>query len=612
MTPASDFALFLGRLHPLLVHLPIGLIVLLAFLELLGRSSRFAGARAAIGPVLLLAVPMSIASVICGWLLAGGGGYDEQLLQLHRWTGVAVAALCLLMGLAHWLELKRLYGLGLAVCFIGLIGASHFGGSLTHGKDYLARYAPGPLRALLGGGQTEQMTDVAPAALAEKQAFEHVVKPVLDKYCVSCHGPEKAKSGLRLDALQAALKGGDNGAGVVPGKPPESSLIQRISLPPDHEDHMPPEGKPQPSADDLALLNWWVEVGAPDKKIGDLKLTAKIQQVLESRFVSTPVTPQQTAPRPLAEVLPLAEELADELGISITALSPSEPWLQCNASLAGTNFGNTDLAKLLPLAANLRWLDLAGTAVTDAGLTPIAAMQSLMRLHLERTAVTDAGIARLKDLRELEYLNLHATAVSDAVLPSLKSLPKLRKVYLWQTQVSADAAKAFAEGRVDREQIAKWQAEIREMEQKIERQNVEAHLGAPAAVAPTASAVPINTICPVSGKLADRTKTLWHEGKLVAFCCDDCKASFVKDPKPHLTKLFQLAKEPPGGLGVKPVNERCPVSGENVDPSQTTVHEDKLVAFCCAKCKATFESDPKPHLAKLSSSVPAAASDSKP
>lgn len=612
MTPASDFTLFLGRLHPLLVHLPIGLIVLLAFLELLGRSKRFAGARIAIGPVLLLAVPISIASAICGWLLAGGRDYDAQLLQLHRWTGVGVAALCTLIGLAHWLELQRLYRLGLVVCFVGLVGASHFGGSLTHGKDYLACYAPGPLRARLGGGQTGQTTDVAPAALAEKQAFEHVVKPVLDKYCVSCHGPEKAKAALRLDSLQAALKGGDNGAGIVPGKPPESSLIQRITLPPDHEDHMPPEGKPQPSADDVALLKWWVEAGTPGKKIGELKPPSDIQQILESRFASTPLKPLQISVKPLTEVMPLAEKLADELGVSITALSPSEPWLQCNASLAGASFGNPGLAKLVPLAANLRWLDLAGTAVTDAGLAPVAGMQSLLRLHLERTAVTDAGIARLKDLPELEYLNLHATAVSDAVLPSLKSLPKLRKVYLWQTQVSAEAAKAFAEGRVDKEQIAKWQAEIRELQQKIESQNVEAHLGAPTTAAPTASAVPINTICPVSSKLADRTKNLWHEGKLVAFCCEDCKATFAKDPKPHLAKLAQLAKDPPGGLGVKPVNDKCPVSGENVDPSQTAVYEGKLVAFCCAKCKATFESDPKPHLAKLNSTVPAAASDSKP
>lgn len=605
MTPASDLTLFLGRFHPLLVHLPIGLIVLLAFLELLGRSARFAGARAAIGPVLLLAVPTSIASVICGWLLASGGGYDEQLLQLHRWTGVAVAVLCTLLGLAHGLDLMRVYRLGLGLCFVVLVGASHFGGSLTHGKDYLARYAPGPLRTLLGGGAGSPETLPAPASLADQRAYEHVAKPLLDKYCVSCHGPEKAKGGLRLDSLQAALKGGDNGAGVVPGKLETSSVIQRVLLPADHDDHMPPEGKPQPGAGDLALLKWWVETGASDKPVGELKLPAEIQRVLEGRskiaYSSVPA-PALAAPKSLAEILPLAETLADELGISITALSPGEPWLQCNASLAGTNFGDADLAKLAPLAANLRWLDLAGTAVTDAGLTQIAGMRALVRLHLERTAVTDAGLASLWGLNELEYLNLHSTSVTDAGLTALKSLPRLRQIYLWQTQVTPDAAKAFEEARMDKEQIAKWRAEIQELQTRIESQNVKAHLGAPATTTAAVGAVPINTICPVSNKLADRTKTLWHEGKLVAFCCDDCRAAFEKDPKPHLARLAQLAKEPPGGLGVKPVNEKCPVSGEAVDASQTTVHEGRLIAFCCAKCKATFEGDPKPYLAKLNSS----------
>ena len=262
MTPDSNLTLFLGHLHPLLVHLPIGLIVLLVFLELLHRSARFAKATEAVGPVLLLAVPTSIAAAACGWLLASGGGYDARLLQLHRWTGIAVAALCTLVGLAHRLDLRQLYRLGLAACFVALVGASHFGGSLTHGKDYLSRYAPRPLRKLLGGGQAESASVNKPSVLAEKQAFEQVVKPVLGRYCVPCHGPEKAKSGLRLDSLQAALKGGEHGAVIVPGKSAESEFIKRMTLPPDQDDHMPPDGKPQPSADDLALLRWWVDAGA--------------------------------------------------------------------------------------------------------------------------------------------------------------------------------------------------------------------------------------------------------------------------------------------------------------------------------------------------------------
>ncbi len=96
-----------------------------------------------------------------------------------------------------------------------------------------------------------------------------------------------------------------------------------------------------------------------------------------------------------------------------------------------------------------------------------------------------------------------------------------------------------------------------------------------------------------------------YEGKVVAFCCDDCKASFIKDPKPHLAKLAQLANPPPGDLGLaKPVNAKCPVSGKDVDPTKTSVHEGKVLAFCCDKCKAKFDQDPTPFLAKLGLSTP--------
>ena len=92
MTPPSDTLLLFGRFHPLLVHLPIGLIVLLAFLELLACWPRLKKANASAGAILALAVPASIVTAVCGWLLSLGGGYDDRLLQWHKWTGIAVAA----------------------------------------------------------------------------------------------------------------------------------------------------------------------------------------------------------------------------------------------------------------------------------------------------------------------------------------------------------------------------------------------------------------------------------------------------------------------------------------------------------------------------------------
>ena len=64
-----------------------------------------------------------------------------------------------------------------------------------------------------------------------------------------------------------------------------------------------------------------------------------------------------------------------DLGIVVSAISGTEPWLQCNASLAGTNFGDDQLQQLGSLGPNLRWLDLGGTRVSDAGLAVLEAMK---------------------------------------------------------------------------------------------------------------------------------------------------------------------------------------------------------------------------------------------
>ncbi len=90
---------------------------------------------------------------------------------------------------------------------------------------------------------------------------------------------------------------------------------------------------------------------------------------------------------------------------------------------------------LLRNISNIKWLNLANTAVTDAGLEGLAEMK-LTKLHLEKTGIGDAGMVHLKDQKELEYLNLYATKVTDAGLEHLAGLKKLRKLYVWQSGVT--------------------------------------------------------------------------------------------------------------------------------------------------------------------------------
>lgn len=536
MNLPPDLLVFLGRFHPVLVHLPIGFLILLGALEILARTQRWKDANAGAGIILALTLPACALAAACGWMLAQGGGYDERLLELHQWTGIATTAACALCAILYWLKFKGTYRFVLAGTLATLTVASHFGGSLTHGSNYLIAYAPDPLRKLLG---LPPRTPPPPPG-ESPEAYLHVVAPILDKYCVSCHGPEKPKGGLRVDSVAALLKGGHGGPSIVPGNAKESYLLERMLLPLDDDDHMPPEGKPQPGDDDVALLTWWINAGAPEKKLVDeMDPPADVRRILELRFgrvVSEAPASTGPQPRATAEIQPLLDPMGRELGIAVSLLSQREPWVHANASLAGAEFTDASLARLATLGANLRWLDLGGTAITDDGLTHLTALPNLTRLHLPRTAVTDAGLPALAGLQELELLNLYGTTVTDAGLPSLAKLPRLRQLYLWQTQVTPDAAKAFAEARVDVAQIRRWQDEIAQLQANVRNARMTVDLGATTNVV-TASASPVNTECPVSGAAVKAGFTTTHEGRVIGFCCGDCKAAFEKEPAKFADKV---------------------------------------------------------------------------
>jgi mono/diheme cytochrome c family protein len=89
------------------------------------------------------------------------------------------------------------------------------------------------------------------------------IQPVLERACIDCHGPEKARGRLRLDSRAAALLGGKSGVpAVVPGKPETSELLRRVKLPRDHDEAMPADEGPGLSAAEIAALERWIAAGA--------------------------------------------------------------------------------------------------------------------------------------------------------------------------------------------------------------------------------------------------------------------------------------------------------------------------------------------------------------
>ena len=94
---------------------------------------------------------------------------------------------------------------------------------------------------------------------AEKVDFARDIRPVLSNTCFKCHGPGTAKGGLRLDERERAIKKG----AIVPGKPDESTLVERVCLPADDGSRMPPSDiGPQLTPAQIAKFRAWIEQGA--------------------------------------------------------------------------------------------------------------------------------------------------------------------------------------------------------------------------------------------------------------------------------------------------------------------------------------------------------------
>ena len=203
-----------------------------------------------------------------------------------------------------------------------------------------------------------------------------------------------------------------------------------------------------------------------------------------------------------------ALEKLNQAGAVAMALASNTNLVSVNFSMAGPKVADAQLELLKPVTEQTFWLNLAGTGVTDAGLSQIAGLKNLQRLHLEKTAVTDAGLAHLKGLAELRYLNLYGTKVTDKGLESLKGLKKLQNLYVWQTGVTEEGAKALA--------AAVTGVNI--------NRGVEAPpppptpVAQPAPPATPAAAKPINAKCPVKGEPVNAEVTFVYKGQTIGFC----------------------------------------------------------------------------------------------
>ena len=423
---------FIGRFHPVLVHMPVGILLLAALFIGLSASKKFQSLREAITISLFLGMLSAIASCVTGFLLSKTDGYDGALLFKHQWFAIAVAVVSALSCYLHLKNRDTRWIAALMVLLVMVTG--HLGGSITHGSDFLTKAFSSQGT---GGGDPfgKPIPNVQDAIV-----YTAVIKPILEARCISCHGPNKQKGKLRLDEPGFILKGGDESGIVMAGKPLESSMIKRILLSKENKDHMPPREKPQLDRKEIDLLNWWITTGAQfDQKVKNLDQNDRIKLILKSlgseKIIEEAVSdfPDHTVEKATEATI---KQLQDR-GIAVVPIARNSNYLSVNF-VAIESFGEKDLQMLEPIKKQLIWLKLGNLPLSDSNLEIVGKLSSLTRLYLQKTNITDKGLQNLNNLSELQYLNLAWTKITAKGVEQLKGLKNLRQLYLYQTSITAE------------------------------------------------------------------------------------------------------------------------------------------------------------------------------
>lgn len=443
---------FLGRFHPLLVHLPIGILLLGILLHWISRKEKFANLKPAISITLILGAVSAVLSCISGWLLAQGAEYNEEILDQHKWMGISVAVIAILYYLLYTgkLSLKTSSAVPYIVSlllFVLINITGHLGGTLTHGEGYLTQEI----------SENDSHTEVKKVIPDVQQAvvYSDIIQPMLQNKCYSCHGSSRQKGKLRLDNKDFIEKGGEDGKVLITGKSDESELYKRLILDVADKKHMPPKGKPQLTEAEIELMHWWINSGASfNQQVKDLPQDVKIKPLLTALQSNSTAAPS----RPDIPEQPVAKAPDDiiarlkETGATVIPVSKESNYLSVNF-LSSKKIGDEEIKLLESIAPQLVWLKAGGTAITDKGMANLAKLTALVKLSLDNTSITDKGIAMLQSLSKLQYLNIVGTPITTQGIITLKGLPALQSIYFYQSKISnADSVilrQAFPKAELD-------------------------------------------------------------------------------------------------------------------------------------------------------------------
>ncbi len=419
----DDFLILIGRFHPLIIHLPIGFIVLGILIEF--NSKKFKWSNDALKFIFFWATITGILSIISGFLQYQNGGYIWETVQNHFLAGI----LTVVLSFSFYLKLienslfkpvpRNFFTIGNSVI---LLIAGHLGGNITHGEEHLIE----PLKNLASFNKVQSKSVKYYSDFKEKPLFSSVIQPILDEKCVKCHNSKKSNGKLKMHNSNELIKGGRNGSIINFEFPEMSEMYIRIHLPKEEKKHMPPKGGKQLTREEINVVSNWIKNGSSfEKSVNEFKLDESIISYFFS--IEKPFYPIENVSTPDIETI----KKIREKNILVNPISKSSNFFSVS-SLNYSKFSDIDLSIMSSIRENIVNLDLSESKVTDSVFFNLKYFSNLTVLKLNNTNILGQNIDELSQLKNLKRIYLVNTRFDVQNIEKIIQIKGLEKVYLFQ------------------------------------------------------------------------------------------------------------------------------------------------------------------------------------
>lgn len=467
-----DWELFVGRFHPLIVHLPIGIFILGYFFEILFQLKyrNIVNSRKFIILTYSIGLVAGLIAALTGWLLSLSDDYGITPLNNHMYLGIATLGIMLVAIIyqvkAPEVQAKFKFLLStMTILLIGLTG--HLGGNLTHGSSYLVEYGPEFLKSedYIGLKTIHEMN---PDSV---QIYAHIIQPLFKSNCIACHNKENYKGGLILERYNDLFMEADYNYPITAGNLSNSELFTRVSLPSDHEKRMPPRGAGL-SYTNIQILKHWIENGADSLATFNPEVMNKELITLINRDYGL-----DFSPKPYYEKVKV-DSLDDGIMAQLRKSGFRVNYLSETNFLLDVLFKNDSISKeqieLLNKASNqITVLQLSDCNLTDELLNSMAPMEHLTRIDINKNKLSESVTPFLIKHEHLEAANLSETSITNESLQNILSSNGSLRVYVRNTKITPEKVESLAQNYPKAEIISEFKFEKVEQAKSVFRQDLE-------------------------------------------------------------------------------------------------------------------------------------------